>query len=124
MLQHKKDILFRIFGIATALIFTYVWLITPILQLFNYNINTTGNSALPIIYATFFFWFGTIGRVTYLSIKYDRLATPEYYYSLVNSIDYVWRFFIFFYWPISIWTFQKKVNQYNNILLKDERNIK
>ncbi len=117
MKQQKKDILFSIFGIATILFFTYAWLITPILQFFNYKINTTGDSALPVIFATFFFWFGTIGRVTFLSIKYDRSATPDYFYSIVNYIDYIWKFFIFIYWPLSIWSFQKKVNHYNNILI-------
>lgn len=111
--QNKPDKIFTIFASFTVVSFTVAFFIAPVLKLFNIDISVTGERAIPIILTIYFFWFGTTGMLSNLTIKYERLAMPDRYYGLVDMFDYVKRFIAFFYWPLSIWSYQKKVNKYN-----------
>ena len=111
--QNKPDKTFTLFASLTVIFFTIAFFIAPLLKLFEIDISVTGERALPIVLAIYFFWFGTTGMLSNLTIKYERLATPDHYYGVVDKFDYVKRFFAFFYWPFSIWSYQRKVNEYN-----------
>ena len=111
--QNKPDKTFTLFAFLTVAFFTYAFFVTPILQLLGTNIIVTGNRVLPLLYTIFFFFFGTLGMLTKLTVNFDRLAKPDYHYRLVNSLEYVVRFMTLFYWPLTIWSFQEKVNEYN-----------
>ncbi len=111
--QNKPDKTFKFFATTTIACFIFAYVITPLLMLVIPNLVVTGERILPLLYFIFFFFFGTLGMLTNLTVKYDRLSKPDYHYSLVNILDYVVRFMILFYWPFTIWAFQKKVNEYN-----------
>ena len=111
--QNKPDKTFTFFATTTIACFIFAYVITPILMLVIPNLVVTGDKVLPLIYFIFFFFLGTLGMLTNLTVKYDRLAKPDYHYSLVNSFDYVVRFMTLIYWPFTIWSFQEKVNEYN-----------
>jgi len=111
--QNKPNKTFTFFATMTIACFIFAYVITPLLLLVIPNLVVTGDSVLPLLNFIFFFFFGTLGMLTNLTVKYDRLAKPDYHYSLVNSLDYVVRFLTLFYWPITIWSFQEKVNEYN-----------
>ena len=111
--QNKPDKTFTIFASLTVIFFTIAFFIAPLLKLFEIDIIVTDERMKSIVFAIFFFWFGTTSMLSSLTVNYERLVTPERYYSLVDKFDYVKRFFAFFYWPFSIWTYQKTVNEYN-----------
>ena len=111
--QNKPDKTFTFFATMTIACFIFAYVITPILMIVITNLIVTGDRVLPLMYFIFFFFLGTLGMLTNLTVKYDRLAKPDYHYSFVNSLDYVVRFMILVYWPFTIWSFQEKVNEYN-----------
>jgi len=78
--QHKPDKTFTLFASLTVIFFTIAFFIAPLLKLFDIDISVTGERALPIVLTIYFFWFGTTGMLSNLTIKYERLATPDYYY--------------------------------------------
>jgi hypothetical protein len=111
--QNKPDKTFTFFATMTIACFIFAYVITPLLMLLIPNLVVTGDRVLPLLYFIFFFFFGTLGMLTNLTVKYDRLAKPDYYFSFADSLDYVVRFMTLAYWPITIWSFQEKVNEYN-----------
>jgi hypothetical protein len=111
--KSKSDNLFTFFGSVNVLLFTYIFIFVPIIQRLGSNIVTSGNQVLPLIIAFFSFWFVTIGFATNLIVKHEREVNPDYNYTLVNIFDYVFRFFALYFWPFTIWSYQKKVNEYN-----------
>jgi hypothetical protein len=112
--QNKSVNVFTFLASVNVLLFSYIFFVVPILQKLGVAIVFSGERALPIILSSFFFWFATIGMLTFLTVKYDRQATPDYNYTMANVFDYVIRFFAFFFWPFTVWSFQKKVNEYNH----------
>ena len=112
--QNKSVNVFTFLASANVLFFTYNFFVVPILQKLGIAIIVSGERALPLILSCFFFWFATIGILTILIVKYDRQSSPDYNYTMANIFDYVFRFFAFFFWPFTIWSFQKKVNEYNH----------
>jgi len=112
--QNKSVNVFTFVASVTVLLFTYIFFVIPILQNIGIAIVVTGERVLPLILSFFFFWFSTTGMLTSLIVKYDRQKTPDYNYTMANAFDYVFRFFAFFFWPFTIWSFQKKVNEYND----------
>jgi fatty acid desaturase len=111
--QNKPHKTYTFFATMTIACFIFAYVISPLLLLIIPNLVVTGVRVLPLMYFIFFFFLGTLGMLTNITVKYDRLAKPDYYYSLVNSLDYVVRFVTLFCWPITIWSFQEKVNEYN-----------
>lgn len=111
--KKKPDKAFTFFAMATVVLFTILLVLAPILKLLQVDIIVTGEKAIPLLLVFYFFWFGTIGILSNLTIKYERLATPDRYFNLFDKVDYVKRFLTFFYWPFSIWSYQKTVNGYN-----------
>jgi hypothetical protein len=112
--QNKSDKTFTFFAVATIALFTGLLVVNPMLQLFHINLIVDGEIAMPIFFGFSFFWFGTTGILSNLTVKYERLKTPDSYYGLLDEFDYVKRFLLFFYWPFSIWSYQKTVNEYNH----------
>jgi hypothetical protein len=113
--QKKSDTTFIVFAIITIVGFIFSFIVIPLLELVLPNLALRENSVISLLsgFLFFFFFFGTLGMLSNLTVKQDRLVNPDYYYSLVNSLEYVARFLTFFYWPFTIWSFQKKVNEYN-----------
>jgi hypothetical protein len=111
--QNKPDKTFTFFATGTVALFTVLLIFAPILKLLHVDIIVNGEKAIPILLTFYFFWFGTTGMLSNLTIKHERLSTPDRYYNLADKIDYVKRFLAFFYWPFSIWSYQRTVNEYN-----------
>ena len=111
--KNESENLFTFFGSATVLLFTYIFIFVPIIQRLGINMVTSGDQVLTLIISFFSFWLVTIGFATNLIVKYEREANLDYNYTLVNIFDYVFRFFALYFWPFTIWSFQKKVNEYN-----------
>lgn len=108
--QHKSDKIFLFFAWGTLLLFAALFLIMPFVRI---DPGFTDKIVITIILTFYFFWFVTLGMLTNITIKYERLATPDKYYTIADNIAYLKRFFGFIYWPISIWWYQKTVNEYN-----------
>ena len=106
--HHKSDKIFSLFSLLTVVLFLYIYIIIPIMHIFGIEVITTGTRVLPLLLTTFFFFFGTIGMLTSITVKNDRLKNPDHYYSLIDYKDYVSRFLAFFYWPFTIWNLQRK----------------
>ncbi len=111
--QNKSDKTFTFFASGTFLFFTIYIFVAPLLRLFDVDISVTGQQALPIVLTIYFFWFATVGLLANITIKYERQSTPDTFYELADSIDYVKRFFAFYFWFFFFWSYQKKVNRFN-----------
>lgn len=94
--QKNPDKTCTFFATMTIACFIFAYVITPILMRVIPNLIVSGDRVLPLLYFIFFFFLGTLGMLTNLTVKYDRLAKPDYHYSFVNSLDYVIRFMKFF----------------------------
>ena len=112
--QNMTDNTFTFFASATFLLFTFTFVVFPMLRLMGLDLIVTGNRSIPILLTIYFFWFGTIGILANLTVKYERLAKPDYFFGLVDKLDFVKRFIILFAWPLSIWLYQEAVNEYND----------
>ena len=55
------------------------------------------------------FWLIAVAILTKFTVDYERKMNTKKYYTLVDNMDYVKRFFTFVYWPFFIWRLQ---NQY------------
>ena len=55
-------------------------------------------------------WLIAVAILTKFTIDFERKMNTKKYYSLVDNIDYVKRFFTFVYWPFFIWRLQQIVN--------------
>ena len=111
--QNKNDKTFTFFASGTIAFFIIAYFIAPLLQLFQIDISVTGQRGVPIALTIFIFWFGTIGMLSNITIKYERMETPEKYYTAMDNLVYIGRFLTFFYWFIGFWFYQKTVNKYN-----------
>ncbi len=121
--QNKSDRLYTIFSTISAVLFTSAFVIPPsLLELIIPNLDLANDQILIIIIPIYFLWFGTIGFLSSLTVNYERLSKPEKHYRLIDKFDYVKRFLTLFYWPFSIWTYQNKVNEYNNGVKRTETN--
>jgi hypothetical protein len=110
--QNKANNLYMFFASTNVMLFAMAFFIAPILKLVNIDISLTGARAYPVLFVVYFFWFGTTGMLTKLTINYERSQNPDHYYRIVDILDYVKRFLAFFYWPFSIWSYQRRVNKY------------
>lgn len=43
------------------------------------------------------------------TVKADRTSNPDYYFTIVNFRDYIYRFFAFCYKPYTLWALQRMV---------------
>ena len=111
--QNKSNNAFTFIASLTVVLMTYTMLMLPILYFSGSGIMQINKFMSPISAITCISLILTICILSYITVKYDRLAKPDYHYSLVNSLDYVVRFMTLFYWPFTIWSFQEKVNEYN-----------
>lgn len=71
------------------------------------------NEFIPFAIFTNLSFFISIIINTYITVKYDREKNEDKYYSILDIGDYLKRFFLFAYWPITIWSFQEFANDYN-----------
>ncbi len=111
--QNKSDKTFSFFSIMTFACFSLILLSSPFASIVNDPVNDTKMYVRAVLLLTFFCWFVTIGILANQTIKFDRRKSEERFYTFVDNLDYVKRFFVFVYWQFTIWSFQKTVNEYN-----------
>lgn len=114
--QNKSDKTFTFVASGTIMFFLIAFLISPMLRLFQINwidINFFNNTIPGLI--GILFWILTLGMASSIMVKYEQFTEPEAYHtSIETSISVVVRAVALFYWFISIWFYQKKVNKYNS----------
>lgn len=111
--QNKLNLFYTIIASINFILFT-INSFTPIYLIINkINVIHSLNELKEILFITAFFWISTVIILSYLTVKQDRhLKKNEYQYGVVDSLDFIKRFFIFIYWPLFIWSFQNMVNNY------------
>lgn len=59
-----------------------------------------------------FSWFLSMITLSVITVNYERSLKTDYHFAFSDNFEYVKRFFVFGYFPFSIWSFQQLVNQY------------
>lgn len=107
--QNKSNKVFTFIASLNVILLTYTCVILTILLIRGSDIIDIKKFISPIGTITCLLLFITIGILSYITVKYDRLVKPNFHFGLANSKDYFSRFLAIFYF----WSFQEKVNEYN-----------
>lgn len=110
--ENKSDKLFTFFATATVVGMFASFLAGPLFALLDVDLRLLGAKAIPVILPFYFFWFGTLGILTRITVQFDREANPDHHYNTANILDYVRRFLAFFYWPFTMWHLQRIAHGY------------
>ena len=107
--QNKSNKVFTVIASLTVILSTYIFFMLLIFWIKGSDTSEIKKFISPIVAITCFLLFATIGILSYITVKYDRLDKPNFHFSLANSTEYFTRFFALIYF----WSFQEKVNEYN-----------
>ena len=110
--QKKSDKIFTFIASGFFAILAVVFLVAPILQVFKV-VELTNNTMILVVAVFYVFWLLTIGYLSNITVRFERESNPETYYSLRDNIDFVKRFFAFFFWFLFFWSYQSTANKLN-----------
>lgn len=114
-LQNKSDKTFTFFASGLVFFFLIAFFIMPLLKLLKIDFLPDYLFANTIpAFLLFSYWIVTISIVSYNMVKYDQLKEPDKYFSpVITFSSTLIKSIIFLYYFISVFVFQRKVNEIN-----------